>query len=49
VVVEFTRQGLGIEVGWSLTAGDITRILESLFHKHGLPVCIRSDNGSELV
>lgn len=49
VVDEFTRQGLGIEVGRSLTAGDVIRILEALFHKHGRPACIRSDNGPELV
>ena len=43
------EQGLSIEVGRSLTAYDVTRILESLFHKHGHPVCLRSDNGPELV
>ena len=49
VVDEFTRQGLSIEVGRSLTAYDVTRILKSLFRRHGHPVCIRSDNGPELV
>jgi putative transposase len=32
-----------------MTATDITRIPEELFRKHGQPICIRSDNGSELV
>jgi len=49
VVDEFTRQGLTIRLGRSLTAHDITRILEELFREHGRPVCIRSDNGPELV
>jgi len=49
VVDEFTRQGLTIEVARSLTAGDVVRTLEALFREHGRPVCIRSDNGPELV
>ena len=35
VVDEFTRQGLAIRIGRSLTASDVTRILEQLFHEHG--------------
>jgi transposase InsO family protein len=49
VVDEFTRQGLTIRIGRSLTAGDVIRILDELFHEHGRPVCLRSDNGPELV
>ena len=49
VVDEFTRQGLAIRIGRSLTAGDVTRILEELFRQHGRPACLRSDNGPELV
>lgn len=49
VVDEFTRQGLAIRVGRSLTAGDVIRILDELFHHYGRPVCLRSDNGPELV
>jgi putative transposase len=49
VVDEFTRQGLAIEVGRSLTAGDVMRMLGELFREHGRPACIRSDNGPELV
>jgi transposase InsO family protein len=49
VVDEFTRQGLAIRIARSLTAGDVIRILEELFHEHGRPACIRSDNGTELV
>lgn len=49
VVDEFTRQGLAIELGRSLTAGDVIRTLERLFQAHGRPACLRSDNGPELV
>ncbi len=49
VVDEFTRQGIDIRMGRSITASDVIRILEDLFQTHGRPVCIRSDNGPELV
>lgn len=49
VVDEFTRQGLAIRIGRSLTANDVIRVLDELFAEHGRPACIRSDNGPELV
>lgn len=49
VVDEFTREGLSVEVGRSLTAADVVRTLQRLFNIHGRPVCLRSDNGPELV
>ena len=49
VVDEFSRQGLAVAVGRSLTTTDVTRILDELFCEHGRPACIRSDNGLELV
>jgi transposase InsO family protein len=49
VVDEFSRQGLTVRLGRSMTATDVTRILDELFRQHGRPVCIRSDNGPELV
>ena len=49
VVDEFTRQGLTIDIGRSITAGDVIRSLDQLFHRHGRPACLRSDNGPELV
>lgn len=49
VVDEFTRQGLDIRVGRSITASDVIRILDELFQLHGRPVCLRSDHGPELV
>jgi len=49
VVDEFTRQGFDIHVGRSITAHDVIRILDKLFQQHGRPVCLRSDNGPELI
>jgi transposase InsO family protein len=49
VVDEFTRQGLAIPIARSLTASDVIRHLDALFHEHGRPACLRSDNGPELV
>ena len=49
VVDEFTRECLTIEINRSLTACDVVRVLEKLFRRHGQPLCIRSDNGPELV
>ena len=49
VVDEFTRQGLDIRVGRSITASDVIRILDELFQMHGRPLCLRSDNGPELI
>ena len=40
VVEEFTRHGLTIDVGRSLTAGDVIRSLERLFQLHGRPACL---------
>ena len=49
VVDESTRQGIDNRVGRSITAGDVICILDELFQIHGRPVCMRSDNGPELV
>ena len=49
VVDEFARRALTIEVGRSLTAGDVIRALQMLFQRFGRPRCLRSDHGPELV
>jgi len=49
IVDEFTRQGIAIAVARSLTSGDVIRQLDRLFQQRGRPVCLRSDNGSDLV
>jgi transposase InsO family protein len=47
VVDEFTRLCLRIEVGRSMTAKTVVRVLAELVQVHGEPGAIRSDNGSE--
>ena len=49
IIDEYTRYGLSIYTGWSITSGHIKRILESLFYRWGLPTCIKSDNGPEFI
>jgi len=47
VIDEFTRLCLRIEVGRSMTAKTVVRVLSELVQVHGEPGAIRSDNGSE--
>jgi putative transposase len=47
IVDEFTRRCLRIEVGRSMTARTVVRVLAELVQIHGEPGGIRSDNGSE--
>jgi transposase InsO family protein len=49
IIDEYTREGLEIYSARSITSGDVIRVLEGLFMRHGSPVCLRSDNGPELV
>ena len=49
IIDEYTREGLEIYSARSITSGDIIRVLEGLFVRHGSPVCLRSDNGPELI
>jgi putative transposase len=49
VVDEFTRLCLRIEVGRSMTAKSVVRVLAELVQIHGEPGAIRSDNGSEFI
>lgn len=49
VVDEYTRECPAIEVGRSLAARDVVRVLASLMVRHGIPEHIRSDNGPEFV
>jgi len=46
---EFTRQCHAIEVGASVTARDVQKVLHRLFAQHGTPAFLRSDNGPEFV
>lgn len=47
VVDEYTRLCLRIEVGRSMTARTVVRVLSELVQIHGEPGALRSDNGTE--
>ena len=47
VIDEFTRECLAVRVGRSLTHQVVIEVLTELFCERGVPVHIRSDNGSE--
>ena len=49
VIDEYTRYGLAIYTSRSITSGHVKRVLQDLFKKWGLPVCIKSDNGPEFI
>ncbi len=47
VIDEWSRESLAIEVDLSLTGQRVTRVLDRLATRHGLPAVIQSDNGPE--
>ena len=47
VMDEFTRECLAVQIGRSLTHRSVIEVLNELFIERGVPVYIRSDNGSE--
>jgi putative transposase len=47
VIDEANREALAIEVGTSLPASRVVRVLEQLIEMHGAPAAIRCDNGPE--
>lgn len=47
IIDEFTRECLAIRVGRSLKTEDVQACLTELFCSRGIPVHLRSDNGSE--
>jgi putative transposase len=49
VIDDYNREGLGIEVDFSLPAARVIRFLEQIIEWRGKPLAIRSDNGSEYV
>jgi putative transposase len=49
VMDEFTREGVAIDVATSMPAAKVLKVLDRLFHEHGAPQFIRSDNGSEFI
>jgi putative transposase len=49
IVDEFSRTCMTIEVGRSITASRLIRVLERLFAEYGEPEFMRSDNGPEFI
>lgn len=49
VVDEWTRECLAIEVGSSVDAEHVIRVLERLFESYGASAVLRSDNGPEFI
>lgn len=49
VIDEYTRYGLAIHVGRSITSGQVRKVLQELFAQWGAPACIKSDNGPEFI
>jgi putative transposase len=49
VMDEFTREGLAIDVATTMPAAKVLTVLDRLFHEHGAPQFIRSDNGPEFI
>jgi putative transposase len=47
VIDEYTRECLAVRIGRSLTHQDVLEVLTDLFCERGMPVHLRSDNGSE--
>jgi len=47
VIDEYTRECLAVQVARRLTHRDVLEVLANLFIHRGVPVHIRSDNGSE--
>ena len=48
VVDAFTRENLSLEVDTSLSSRRVTRALEAVIERRGMPEAIRCDNGPEL-
>ena len=49
VIDDFSREGLGIEVDFSLPSERVIRSLDQIIEWRGQPLRIRCDNGPELV
>jgi putative transposase len=49
IIDEGNREALALDVGTSIPAARVTRVLEELIALHGRPAAVRVDNGPELV
>ena len=46
---DYNREGLGIEVDFSLPSGRVIRSLEQIIEWRGKPLALRCDNGPEYI
>ena len=49
VLDDYNREGLGIEVDFSLSAERVVRTLDRIIEWRGQPLAIRVDNGPEYI
>ena len=49
VLDDFNREGLGLEIDYSLPASRVQRTLEQIIEWRGKPIAIRCDNGHEYI
>ncbi len=49
IIDDYNREILAVEIGHSLPASRVTRVLERLVKDRGVPRCIRVDNGPEFI
>ncbi len=49
VIDDYNQEALGIEIDFSLPAKRVTRLLDRIVAKRGLPRSLRSDNGPEFI
>ena len=49
MIDEYTRECLAVKVARRLNSHDVVEVLTDLFIERGVPVHIRSDNGSEFI
>lgn len=49
IIDDFNRESLAVEVGTSLPARRVERVLDAIVEERGLPANIRSDNGPEFI
>jgi putative transposase len=49
VIDEYTRECLAAKVDRRINSSDVVEVLADLFIERGVPVHIRSDNGSEFI
>ena len=49
VLDDYNREGLGIEIDFSLPSGRVTRLLEQIIEWRGKPLALRCDNGPDYI